>query len=82
MQQIQLEQEMLVQERFYIKDNVSIEEIESLSVEKLNEYASFANTYSAYTTLSKGAIESYPNKLDIDRYIEMNKLKEEKIFSE
>lgn len=65
-----------------LKDNVSIEEIESLSVEKLNEYASFANTYSAYTTLSKGAIESYPNKLDIDRYIEMNKLKEEKIFSE
>ena len=32
-----------------LKDNVSIEEIESLSVEKLNEYASFANTYSAYT---------------------------------
>lgn len=61
-----------------LKDNVSIEEIESLSIEKLNEYASFANAYSGYTTLSKGAIESYPNKLDIDRYIEMNKLKEGK----
>lgn len=50
-------------------DDIDVNNLKDISKERLSEYVSFANSYSGYTTLSKGAIESYPNKYEIDKYI-------------
>lgn len=59
-----------------LEDNICVEEMKKLSVGKLKEYVSFSNAYSGYTTMSKGAIQSYPNKSEIYKYIEKCNLKE------
>lgn len=54
------------------QDRVSVNEIEQLSEEKMQEYLSFANAFSALSVERKGAIESYPDK---ERVLDLNIIK-------
>lgn len=50
------------------RDNVSVEEMHTLSEETLEAYLSFANDYAGYSTLGKGAIASYATLEQIENF--------------
>ena len=54
-----------------LEDDVNMEQLNSISDEKLREYLTFANAYAAYSTTKKGAIGSYATLDEITKY--MNK---------
>lgn len=52
-----------------LKDDVNLEQLNNISLEKLKEYLTFSNYYAAYSTTKKGAISSYATLDEIIRYI-------------
>ena len=50
--------------------DVNMEQLNSISDEKLREYLTFANAYAAYSTTKKGAIGSYATLDEIIKYMD------------
>ena len=53
-----------------LEDDVNMEQLNSISDEKLREYLTFANAYAAYSTTKKGAIGSYATLDEIIKYMD------------
>ena len=53
-----------------LADDVNMEQLNSISDEKLREYLTFANAYAAYSTTKKGAIGSYATLDEIIKYMD------------
>ena len=53
-----------------LEDDVNMEQLNSISDEKLREYLTFANAYAAYSTTQKGAIGSYATLDEIIKYMD------------
>ena len=53
-----------------LEDDVNMEQLNSISDEKLREYLTFANAYAAYSTTKKGAIVSYATLDEIIKYMD------------
>ena len=52
-----------------LQEDINMEELDSISDEKLKEYLAFSNCYAAYSTTKKGAIGSYATLDEIKKYI-------------
>lgn len=52
-----------------LKDDVKVDDLESISDDILREYLLFSNSYAAYSTTKKGAIGSYATIKEISEYI-------------
>ena len=53
-----------------LEDDVNMEQLNSISDEKLREYLTFSNAYAAYSTTKKGAIGSYATLDEIIKYMD------------
>lgn len=51
------------------KDNLTANDLENLSMDKLKEYLKFSNYYSAYSVTGQGAINSYATLPEIENFI-------------
>lgn len=52
-----------------VRDNLSTRDLDSISLDKLEEYLKFANYYSGYSVMGKGAIDSYATLKQITDFI-------------
>ncbi|MGN1411618.1 MAG: carbohydrate kinase [Oscillospiraceae bacterium] len=57
------------------KDNLSVNDLDRISIDKLKEYLKFANYYSSYSVMGQGAINSYATLKEITEFI----FKQEKV---
>jgi len=55
------------------RDSITSSELETLPLVKLEEYLRFANYYSAYSVLGRGAIDSYATLNQIENFISKHK---------
>ena len=52
-----------------LKDDINVEDLNKLDDDIMKEYLLFSNYYAAYSTTKKGAITSYANIYEINKYI-------------